>query len=292
VRSKISPWRCRSAQHIIKEVESIHQKTGTRVFTFGDDNFLINKKRALEIFDYFRRCGFYIEECIGHINCLNDELINAMAGIVQTFIFSVETASPRLQKYIDKRVDLLSVPAKAKKLYENGIVSNISFIIGLPTETNEDLRANIDFMLKLKEIGPFIRGNSYFFLPLPKTGLYDVVEKIYDVKLPINMVDLEDANFWVKDIEDPVGKKFRPWLSDEQFQFLVYYGLVFNDVFKTNNSKIDETTKEIFKINPKIREMFRGAESVNHPKTDYRPYILDRLLKGDAIDMVADLRDK
>jgi len=292
VRSEISPWRCRSAQHIIKEIEYIHQKTGARVFTFGDDNFLINKTRVLEILDYFRLQGFYIEECIGHINCLNDELINAMAGIVQTFIFSVETASSRLQKYIDKQVDLVSVPAKARKLYEKGIVSNISFIIGLPTEINEDLRANIDFMIKLKGIGPFIRGNSYFFLPLPKTRLYDVVEKLYDVKLPISMVDFEDANFWVKDIEDPVGKKFRPWLSDEQFQFLVHYGLVFNDVFKANNSKINETTRDILGSNHKIRKMFRGVESISHPKTDYRPYILDRLLRGAPINLVADLRDK
>jgi len=292
VRNKLPPWRARSAQHIIKEIEYLNKKTGTRVFTFGDDNLLVNKKRATEIFNYFRKRDFYIEECIGHLNCVDDEITENMGGIVQTFIFSIEAASPRLQKYIDKEIDLDSIPGKVQKMYDNGIACTTSFIVGLPTETKEDLRKNVEMMLKLKEINPFMRGNIYLYFPLPKTKLFDSVEEIYNVKIPTDISKLEEANFWVKDTEDPIGKKFRPWIDKERFRFLVKYGLVFNDVFKVNNLRIDEDVKELLKYNKEIKEIFKGVENVNHPKTDYKPYVLDKVLNGQKIDLINGLKGK
>ena len=292
IRNKIPPWRYRSAQHVIQEIDYIHQKTGSRVFSFGDDNFMVKQTRALEIFDYFKKNNLYIEECVGHINNLNDNLINAMAGIVQLFIFSTETASPRLQKFIDKKINLEDIPSKVQKLYNKGIACTTSFIVGLPTEKKEDLRKNVELMLKLKEIHPFIRGNIYLFLPLIKTELFDIVENMYNVKLPIDIVDLEEANFWVKNIHDPIGKKFRPWMGDEYFEFLVYYGNIFNDLFRTNNIGFSKTTEIILKKNPEITKIFEGIEDVNHPKSDYRPYVLNRVLRDEKIDLINDLKDK
>jgi len=291
VRKKLPPWRARSAQHLIKEIEHIHEKTGSRVFTFGDDNFLVNKKRAIEIFSYLRKKEFYIEECIGHLNCVDDEIIEMMGGIVQTFIFSIETASPGLQKYINKEIDLKSIPGKVEKLYEKGIACTTSFIVGLPTETKKDLRKNVEMMLKLKQTNPFMRGNIYLYFPLPKTKLFDSVEKIYNVKIPTEISELEDANFWVKDTKDPIGKKFRPWIDNERFEFLVKYGIVFNDIFKVNNLKIANEVKELLKEG-EIKEMFEGVENVNHPKTDYKPYVLDKVLNGEKIELINGLKGK
>jgi len=291
VRNKIPPWRARSAKHLIEEIEHIHKKTGTRVFTFGDDNFLVNKKRSKEIFYYLRKRKFYIEECIGHLNCVDDETIEMMGGIVQTFIFSIETASPRLQKYINKEIDLKSIPGKVEKLYKKGIACTTSFIVGLPTETKKDLRKNVEMMLKLKKINPFMRGNIYLYFPLPKTKLFDKVEEIYKVKIPSKIDELEDANFWVKDTKDPIGKKFRPWIDKDRFEFLVKYGIVFNDIFKVNNIIIDEEVKELLKEDD-LKEMFKGVENVNHPQTDYKPYVLDKVLKGEKIDLINGLKGK
>ncbi len=284
-------WRYRSAEHIIKEIEYIYNKTGARVFTFGDDNFFVNKNRALEILSYFREKNFYIEEVIGHLSCIDDDVISAMGGIVQTFIFSVETASPRLQKYINKNLDLSDIPGKVKKLYEQGIVSPVSFIIGLPTEEKEDLRKNIDLMIKLKKINPFIRGNNYLFLPLPKTKLFNIVENIYNLDLPKDITLYKDANFWVKSIDDPVGKKFRPWMSDKYFKFLVLYGIVFNDIFKMCNIELSDETKKILEQDQDIKEMFEGVEFVNRPLARYRPYILDKILNNEQIDLIKGLEN-
>ncbi len=44
-------WRFRSAAHVIAEIEHLHSLTGTRVFTIGDDNFLVNRERAMKILE-------------------------------------------------------------------------------------------------------------------------------------------------------------------------------------------------------------------------------------------------
>jgi len=292
VRKTIPPWRYRTSKHIIEEIEYIHKHTGTAVFTFGDDNFFVNKKRALEVLTYFQKNNFYIEECIGHLNCLDDDIIDAMGGIVQTFIFSVETASHRLQKYINKNLLLEDVPIKVEKLYRKGIVSPVSFLIGLPTENKNDLRKNVELMMTLKKINPFVRGNVYLFFPLPYTKLTNQIKIECNVKITNDIRNYEKANFWVRDTNDQIGKKFRPWISDKQFKTLVLYGYVFNDVFKACNIEIENKIKTILKEDSDIRELFDGIESVNHPNAHYRPYILDRVLNGESINLLTDLKYK
>jgi len=292
VRNAMPNWRARSAQHVIEEVEYIHEKTGTTVFTFGDDNFFVSKDRALEILAHFRKRGFYIEECIGHLSCLNDKVIEAMGGIVQTFIFSVETASQRLHKqYIRKGLKIDDVPVKLEKLYQQGIVSPLSFIVGLPTETMDDLQENVDFMVRMKEINPFVRGNAYLFLPLPRTALYTETEKLYNVSLDKPITAYEDANFWVRGVDDPWGKKFRPWLSDEHFKFLVHYGIVFNDVFRMCNRELSSDTARLLETHKPLRDMFGDLSRINRPAHDYNPYLLDRVLRNEKIDLKNDLKN-
>jgi len=292
IRAKVPPWRYRSAKHVIAEIDYINKKTGTKVFSFGDDNFFVNKKRALKIINYCKKNNFYIEECPGHLNCIDDKLIEAMAGVVQTFTFSIEASSPRLQKYINKNLDLASIPIKMKKLYNKGIATSIGFIFGFPTETDEDLKCNIDLMFKIKKNNPFSRGSAFLFLPLPKTPLYDEVEKIYKIKLPVNIHEWEDASYWVKGEDDEHSRKFRPWISKERFNFLVNYGNIFNEVFAINNLTIDKNILQILKNNLKLKKMFKDINQINYPKTDYRPYVLDRVLNGEKIDLINDLKNK
>ena len=217
-------WRMRSADHVIKELEYMHRLSGTTVFSFGDDNFLVNKERAFKIFEYMNQRGWYAEEVVGHINNLDDELIAAMTGIVQTFIFSIETASPRLQAVVNKRIKLDEIPEKVRKLNESGIVSPVSFIIGLPTETDEDLQANWDYMEKIKAVAPWTRGNIYFWFPLPQTKLTDYTEQKLSVNLHFSVREYEASNFWVDTDDMGNGLKFHPWLSEERYKLLIEWG--------------------------------------------------------------------
>ena len=246
-------YEMRSASHVVTEMEALYDLTQSPVFTMGDDNFLVNRDRAQAILDHCRERGWYIEECIGHINNISDELIDAMSGVVQTFIFSVESASPRLQTILNKRIDLGSVPDKVRKLEAAGIVSTASFMVGLPTETWDDVTENREYMNILRMAAPLIRGNTYLWFPLPKTKLTAYTEAECEVDLDFSLTDYEEANFWVKDHE--VGRRFRPWLSEERFNELTAWGLAFNETFK-------------------------------RPR---RVYVLDRILNGETVDLQRDL---
>jgi anaerobic magnesium-protoporphyrin IX monomethyl ester cyclase len=286
IRRQSPSWRYRSARHVMTEVESLHQSIGARVFTFGDDNFLVRKERALNIFQSLRAKGFFLEQCIAHINCLRPEIITAMGGLVQTVIYALESASPRLLKLLKKHLDLAQVPEVNRRLFEQGITTTHNFIIGLPGETDEDLRLNVDLMLKLKQINPFVRALTYLFLPLPFTPLFEHIEKVLGLSIPMTIRDLEEANF---DSGNEHAARYRPWLTPERVAFVRQYCHVFNDTFQENNQELSEQSLEILRANPRMQTLFRGAEEVRRPKDGYRPYVLDRVLRGETIDLVNDL---
>ena len=248
-------YKLRSTESVIEELEYMHSLTGTRVFTFGDDNLLINKERAMAIFDYMKRRGWYAEEVIGHFNGLDTELIDAMGGIVQTYIGSIESASPRLQKLLNKAIELETVPSKLEALNRAGIAANTPFIIGLPTETDSDLEYNWSFMEYIKTRAPWVRAQAYLWFPLPNTLLTTYAEKEYNVDLHHPVSDYERANFWVDENLD--GREFRPWISPERYEALYKYGTRFKDVF--------------------------------HYPGKRGPYVLDRVLRGEKIDLRGDL---
>ncbi len=287
IRRQSPSWRYRSARHVMAEVESLHQSTGARVFSFGDDNFLVRKERALSLLRSLRAKGFFLEQCIAHMNCLSPEIISAMGGVVQTTIYAIESASPRLLKLLKKHLDLAQVPEINRRLFEQGITTTHNFIVGLPGETDEELRLNVELMLKLKQINPFVRALTYLFLPLPFTPLYEHVEKALGLNMPKTIQDFEEANF---DSGNEHALRYRPWLTQERMTFLHQYCLVFNDTFQENNQKLSGQSQEILRADPRMQTLFRGAEEARRPKDGYRPYVLDRVLRGETIDLVNDLK--
>lgn len=223
--------RYRDIGAVTSEMDNIHAYTGGRVFAIGDDNFLTNRVRAKAILAHCRERGYFLEEVIGHIEGLTDDMIEAMRGVVNMFIFSIETVSPHLQEILDKRIHMDTVPGKLRKLREAGIFCNVSFMVGLPGETQKDIDANWAFMEELREVHPFIRGNCYIWFPLPKTRLteYAQVHTFKSFAFPVK--EYEKANFWVKDRSDLGGHRFRPHLTEKQYECLVDCGLAFNTVF-------------------------------------------------------------
>jgi len=280
IKDKSPRWRCRTAGHVISEIEDIYRLTKTRVYSFGDDNFLVDKDRALKIFRYMKEHNFYVEQCIAHMNNLTDEVIGAMEGVVQTIIYAIESASPRLLKLVNKNLDLSKIPEVNKKLFDKGITTNHNFIVGLPTETDEDLRLNIEFMMRLKEVNPYVRCLTYLYFPLPFTSLNSYIENEMGLTLPNTLKDYEDASL---DSGTEEGRKFRPWLNKERYDFLHSYCLVFDDVFQINNMGLSQRSLKLLNDDPKLKQMFRGIEKVSRPKVFYRPYILDRVLSNEKI---------
>ena len=250
-----SKYRLKSAEMVMAELDEMNRQTNTRVFTFGDDNFLTNKARAIDILRMMRAAGWYAEELIGHFNNLDDELIGCMSGIVGTFIGSIETGSERLQGLLNKSINLDTVPGKLEKLNKAGIAANVPFIVGLPTETGVDLEANWSMMETIKAKAPWVRAQAYMWYPLPKTKLTYFAEEHYGLDIHRPICDYEEANFWVDNVED--GLKHRPWMDGDTYSQLVKWGTAFKSEF--------------------------------HYPGKRGPYVLDRVLRGEKINLRRDL---
>lgn len=67
------------------------------------------------------------------------------AGCIR-LIFGMETASPRLLKYINKRIDLRQLRNAFKWAHEAGIWTGVEVICGLPHERDEDINATVRFL--------------------------------------------------------------------------------------------------------------------------------------------------
>ena len=82
------------------------------------------------------------------VNGLDEEIISKMrkAGCAR-IILGMETASPSLLKTINKGITIEELEKVLKLLSKYGIWTGIEVICGLPHETEEDIKATIDFLL-------------------------------------------------------------------------------------------------------------------------------------------------
>ncbi len=164
-------WRGRSSEKVIEEISYLKSKYKTRWFVFGDDNFTCNRKRLREI------CNGLIDEdidlywrCESRVDNINSEILGLMkkAGC-HVIYFGVESGSQRILDTIDKRITTTKARDAINLCSDHGIASSAAFLIGLPTETEEDLMLTKKFALDLPLWGITVK----IYVPYPGTDLYD-----------------------------------------------------------------------------------------------------------------------
>jgi radical SAM superfamily enzyme YgiQ (UPF0313 family) len=93
--------------------------------------------------------------------------------------FALETASPRLQQYTGKRLNIPRFISGVEMAVKRGVFSNGLAMLGFPTETEAEIERTIDVMTDSK-----LHVASFFTVtPFPKTRLYDEVVSTHPEKL-------------------------------------------------------------------------------------------------------------
>ena len=85
-------------------------------------------------------------------DALDETLIAALkAGRLKTATIAPETGSQRLRQVINKGLDESDILQAAEKLVKAGIFNlKLYFMVGLPTETSEDIAAIVALVKKIK----------------------------------------------------------------------------------------------------------------------------------------------
>lgn len=176
-------YRTHSPERIVAEVEAYLRTWGPNEIEFLDDCFNLKPERVLAFCDLAQKKGLRFK--IGFPNALRtdiltQEVIDALTDTGMYYsAFALETASPRLQQYTGKRLNIPRFLSGVEMAVKKGVFSNGLAMLGFPTETETELQQTIDTMTDSK-----LHVASFFTVtPFPKTRLYDEVMAKHPEKL-------------------------------------------------------------------------------------------------------------
>lgn len=188
--SRACPWRCtychnsygkafreRSAEHVLAEIELLVTKYGVKEIVFMDDIFNFRPARAKAIAQGIidRRWKLALTFPNGFRGDILDEelvLLLQKAGMYRCMV-AVESAVPRLQKVMQKNLKIDKVARIVDFIANQGVMVHGAFMLGFPTETEEEMEATIDWAAK----SSFHTAAFFRVIPFKGTRLFEQVEE-------------------------------------------------------------------------------------------------------------------
>ena len=157
---------------MLDEFSYLHRRYQVEELEIHDDCFNLDRKRMTAICRGLQRAGSPMALSFPNglrADILTRELMQELrdAG-THHMALSPETASPRLQQYLDKRMDLDRLRDMAQVCDELNIFSLGYFMLGFPTETEEEMRATVDWACR----SPLHTASFFNVVPYPGTRLY------------------------------------------------------------------------------------------------------------------------
>jgi len=145
-----NPWRGRSPDNIVNEIDEIIEERGSRDFYFTDPNFFgpgqLGQDRALRLAAVLkpRNIRFGLE---GRVNDIRDETIAALkdAGLRQILI-GLESGKDESLKRMNKMTTVAQNENALRILRKHGIDPNVGFIMFEPESSLSDVRVNLEFL--------------------------------------------------------------------------------------------------------------------------------------------------
>lgn len=193
--------RFRSAAKVVEEIELLVNEYGIREIHWSDDIWNLKRSRSKEICDLLLEKGIKIKMAFPNGvrgDLFDDELLDKMRAAGTYHIsFAPETGSPRMQEFIQKYAKLDKLKEVVRKAAERGIWCHGFFMVGFPTETEEDLQMTFDWALTSK-----LCTASFFVVNAHKgTRLYEVAQSMgLDVDFKPSTHNYMNTNFQLSEI--------------------------------------------------------------------------------------------
>ena len=147
------PWRYRTAENVIDEMEHLVNDLGIKYILFRDPMFSLNQKRVIQICEGIKKRGIKVKwRCETRIDFLKEETLTAMAEAgCEGINFGIESADVEIQEGVGRK------PITPEQVLEHfrlcrklGIKTFGFFIIGLPGDTTETILKTIKFAIEIK----------------------------------------------------------------------------------------------------------------------------------------------
>ena len=184
--------RFRSAENLLEEMKQGYDIFGGR-YGFLDESFTLRERNVVEFCEGLMRWGKQVRWSAGGIRLdqINPDVLDLMwkAGC-RDFFVGVETGSERVRREIvGKRISDKQIFESFKILDRHPFEVEASFVLGHPTETEQELAQTCFFPAKLKSMGVKCLTQVGFKLavPLPGSRLWKIA--LEEGKVPPDFID-------------------------------------------------------------------------------------------------------
>ncbi|NLV74901.1 MAG: B12-binding domain-containing radical SAM protein [Chloroflexi bacterium] len=165
--------RRRSVANVIGELEMLRDQFNFASMMFHDDCLTEDREWVIEFCQAYRAAGFtqpFFCQSRADIIVKNDDMVALMAKVgLRGYFIGFESGSDRVLRFIRKGTKRAQNLAAARICKKYGIAIWANYMLGLPTETKEEVLETISM---LKEIDPDYYSPA-FYTPHPGSDLYD-----------------------------------------------------------------------------------------------------------------------
>ena len=223
--------KLRSPKIVVDEIERLIN-LGANVISFNDDDFTVSRKHVIELCNEINRRNLAVKWIAqARIDEVDKELLKIMkeAGCI-LLKFGIESGSNRVIRLINKTNKEIDWVKKTKEIfgYANKLgISTLSFfMIGNPTETEEEVRESINLAEEIKS--DIIQ--VHFFTAYRGSAAYNIYkDKVkdnypYHYSLGTNLSEIPDKR--LKELHIEFYKKFYlniPFLLNHYRKFWLFY---------------------------------------------------------------------
>lgn len=142
-------FRLKSPQRVLADMRAIASAWGIRAFDLVHDMFTVDRHRVVEFSECMLASGEnFAWACSARTDCVDEELLELMAKAgCRAIFFGVETGSQRMQRVIEKDLDVNRAREMISTCERLRIETTVSLISGFPEETWDDLRDSVNMYM-------------------------------------------------------------------------------------------------------------------------------------------------
>jgi len=166
-------FRLRSPGRVIADMRKIAAAYSFRRFDLIHDMFTVDRRRVVAFCTAMIDSGEqFTWSCSARTDCVDEELLELMARSGCDGIFlGVESGSPRMQKIINKHLDLEHVRGMIRASARLGFRPTVSLITGFPEEEREDVTCTLNLFTYSARF-PSSSPQLNLLAPLAATPIY------------------------------------------------------------------------------------------------------------------------
>lgn len=224
--------RAESPERTVAVLQHLKDQFAIDSVQFYDNNFFLNESHTRELAERLvpLNLRWWSEGRIDTVLRYSDDTFRLLqrAGAAMIF-FGAESGSDWVLKQMNKHIKAEQTLELAAKIRRFGIVPEFSFVVGNPSNPEQDTRETIHFIRKIKQINPDAEIIVQHYIPTPHPdGMYgDVEAKVEFPRTPEAWATDRWYNFTVR--HDP----HVAWLPRRLKQKIDNFELVINSRWPT-----------------------------------------------------------